>query len=260
MMTEKKVSQRRACRWIGLSRNALNEPVLVKEKDATLKEQIETLAHRHKQWGVLKIHRRLRKQGELANHKRIRRLYRLAGLNLRRKVKKKLPDAVRKPLPEATAFNGCWSLDFTSDSLQDGRKFRTLNVLDDYCREALGIEVDYSLPAKRVTRLLDRLVTEHGKPQRLRSDNGPEFISEELQGWCKTNEIALHRIEPGRPTQNAYIERFNGTFRREVLNANVFSSLAQVRRTVADWLVEYNTVRPHQALGFMTPAEYRQAA
>ena len=135
-----------------------------------------------------------------------------------------------------------------------------LNVLDDYCREALGIETDYSLPAKRVTRLLDRLVTERGKPQRLRSDNGPEFISDELQRWCKTNGVELHWIERGKPTQNAYIERFNGTFRREVLNANVFSSLAQVRRMVADWLVEYNTVRPHQALEFMTPVEYRQAA
>ena len=260
MVADKQISQRQACRWIGMSRNALKEPVVVKDKDATLRAQIETLAHRHKQWGVLKIYRRIRKQGGTANHKRIRRLYRLLGLNLRRKTKKKLPDAVRKPLPKAVVCNGCWSLDFTSDSLQDGRKFRTLNVLDDYCREALGIEIDYSLPAKRVTRLLDRLVSERGKPQRLRSDNGPEFISEELQGWCKTNEVELHWIEPGKPTQNAYIERFNGTFRREVLNANVFTSLAQVRRTVADWLVEYNTVRPHQALAFMTPAEYRQAA
>ena len=125
--------------------------------------------------------------------------------------------------------------------------------------------VDYSLPAKRVTRLLDRLVGERGKPQRLRSDNGPEFISEELQSWCRLNEVELHRIEPGKPTQNrtggpAYIERFNGTFRREILNANVFSSLKQVRQVVADWLVEYNTERPHQGLGFMTPVEYRQAA
>lgn len=149
-MTEKKISQRRACRWrsrvrIGVSRNALREPVVVKGKDTALKERIETLAHRHKQWGVLKIYQRLRKLGEQANHKRVRRLYRLAGLNLRRKTKKKLPDAVRNPLPKAVVCNGCWSLDFTSDSLQDGRKFRTasadrLNVLDDYCREALGIE------------------------------------------------------------------------------------------------------------------------
>lgn len=259
-MQAKGISQRTACRWVGLSRNALGQPAAVKEKDMALKERIEALAHRHKQWGVLKIYRRLRKLGERVNHKRVRRLYRLSGLNLRRKAKKKLPEAVRKPLAVATERNACWSLDFTSDCLQDGRKFRTLNVLDDYCREALGIELDYSLPAQRVTRLLDRLVSERGKPERLRSDNGPEFISEELQRWCKTNGVDLQWIEPGKPTQNAYIERFNGTFRREVLNANMFGSLKQARQIVADWLMEYNTERPHQALGFMTPVDYRQAA
>ncbi|KAB7725106.1 IS3 family transposase [Rudanella paleaurantiibacter] len=260
MMEEKQVSQRKACRWVGLSRNAVQEPVAVNEKDAALKEQIETLAKRHKQWGVLKIYRRLRKQGECVNHKRVRRLYRLSGLNLRRKSRKRLPEAVRKPLVQAQACNECWSMDFTSDSLTDGRKFRTLNVLDDYNREALGIEIDFSLPAKRVTRLLDRLVDERGKPQRLRSDNGPEFIADELQAWCQTNEVELVRIQPGKPTQNAYIERFNGTFRREVLNPNLFSSVQQARRVVDEWLVEYNTERPHQALRFMTPVEYRQAA
>ena len=122
------------------------------------------------------------------------------------------------------------------------------------------MDVDYSLPAQRVTRLLDRLVERYGKPERLRSDNGPEFISQTLQDWCAENRVILHWIEPGKPTQNAYIERFNGTFRREVLNANTFGSLAQVRRTADAWLVEYNTERPHQALQFMTPAEYRQAA
>ncbi len=150
-------------------------------------------------------------------------------------------------------------MDFTSDSLTDGRKFRTLNVIDDYNQEALGIEIDFSLPAKRVTRLLDRIVAKRGLPRSLRSDNGPEFISEELQSWCRSNEVELRWIEPGKPTQNAYIERFNGTFRREVLNANVFGSVVQVRRVVDEWVVEYNTERPHQALGFMTPVEYRQA-
>ena len=140
MVSEKKVSQRRACRWVGISRNALQEPVAVKEKDTVLKERIETLAHRHKQWGVLKIYRRLRKQGEQVNHKRVRRLYCLSGLNLRRKTRKRLPEAVRRPLVKASACDECWSLDFTSDSLVDGRKFRTLNVIDDYNREALGIE------------------------------------------------------------------------------------------------------------------------
>ena len=260
MVCEKKLSQRKACRWTGLSRNATAEPVAVKEKDKQLQERIKGVAKRYKHWGLLKIHRKLRKQGEVANHKRVRRLYRAAGLTLPRKLKKRLPDAVRQPLPKAVACNGCWSLDFTSDTLTDGRKFRTLNVIDDYNREALGIEVDYSLPAQRVTRLLDRLVECYGKPERLRSDNGPEFISQALQDWCVDKHVALHWIEPGKPTQNAYIERFNGTFRREVLNANTFSNLAQVRRSVDIWLVEYNTERPHQALKFMTPVEYRQAA
>ena len=125
MVADKQISQRQACRWIGISLNALKEPVVVKDKDMVLKAEIESLAHRHKQWGVLKIYQRIRKQGGTSNHKRIRRLYRLLGLNLRQETKKKLPDALRKPLPKAVVCNGCWSLDFTSDSLQDGRKFRT---------------------------------------------------------------------------------------------------------------------------------------
>lgn len=260
MINQKRISQRKACCWVGLSRNALIEPTAIKDKDKALSSRIEQLARRHKQWGVLKIYRWLRKQGELVNHKKVRRLYRSLGLSLQRKAKKRLPDAVRKPLPKATACNQCWSLDFTSDSLTGGRKFRTLNVVDDYNREALGVEVDYSLPALRVTRLLDRLVERYGKPERLRSDNGPEFISQALQDWCSDKEIGLHWIEPGKPTQNAYIERFNGTFRREVLDAHIFQSIRQVRQVVDEWLVEYNTERPHQALQFMTPVEYRQAA
>lgn len=260
LIDQKQISQRKACRWVGLSRNALIEPVVIKDKDKALASRIEQLARRHKQWGVLKIYRRLRKQGELVNHKRVRRLYRRLGLSLRRKIKKRLPDAVRQPLPKATACNQCWSLDFTSDNLMDGRKFRTLNVVDDYNREALGIEVDYSLPAQRVIRLLGQLVERYGKPERLRSDNGPEFISQALQDWCKDQEIKLCWIEPGKPTQNAFIERFNGTFRREVLDAHIFTSIRQVRQTVAAWLEEYNMERPHQALQFMTPVEYRQAA
>lgn len=139
MVAEKRISQRKACRWTGLSRNSMAEP----EKDQGLQDRIKAVAKRYKHWGLLKIHRKLRKQGETANHKRVRRLYRLAGLSLPRKVKKRLPEAVRRPLPKAIACNGCWSLDFTSDSLAslaDGRKFRTLNVLEDYNRQALGIE------------------------------------------------------------------------------------------------------------------------
>lgn len=232
----------------------------VKEIDKPLQDRIKQVAKRYKHWGLLKIHRQLRKQGETANHERVRRLYRLAGLTLPRKSKKRIPEYVRQPLPKATACNGCWSLDFTSDALTDGRKFWTLNVIDDYNREALGVEVDYSLPAQRVTRLLDKLVERYGKPERLRNDNSPEFISQTLQAWCIDKKVVLHWIEPGKPTQNAYIERFNDTFRREVLNANAFGNLVQVRQTVDAWLVKYNTERPHQALKFMAPVEYRQAA
>ena len=135
-------------------------------------------------------------------------------------------------------------MDFTSDSLADGRKFRKLNVIYDYSREVPGIEVDFSLPAKRVTGLLDRIVTKQSRPQGLGSDNGPEFTGEELQTWCWTNEVELRWIEPGKPTQNAYIDRFNGTS----------------RRVVGEWVVEYNTERPNQALGFMIPADCRQTA
>ncbi|GAB4036925.1 transposase [Spirosoma jeollabukense] len=185
---------------MGLSRNALVEPAAIKEKDKVLASRIEQLARRPKQWSILKIYHRLRKQGGLVNHKRIRRLHRKLGLCLRRKTKKRLPDAIRKPLPKASACNECWSLDFTSDNLTDGRKFRTLNVVDDYNREALGIEIDYSLPVQWVTRLLDRLVEQYGKPKRLRSDKGPEFISQALQDWCSDEEVALHWIDPGKFT------------------------------------------------------------
>lgn len=260
MMDHKQISQRKACRWVGLSRNAMAEPVAIKEKDQALCRRIEKLARRYKHWGVLKIYSRLRKQGQHVNHKRVRRLYKTLGLSLRRKIKKRLPDAVRQPLLKATACNECWSLDFTCDTLTGGRKFRTLNVVDDYNREALGIEVDYSLPALRVIRFLNQLVERYGKPKRIRSDNGPEFISQALQDWCKDQTIELCWIEPGKPTQNAYIERFNGTFRREVLDAHIFTSIRQVRRIVDEWLMEYNSERPHQALKFMTPVEYRQAA
>ncbi len=145
LIAEKQISQRKACRWVGLSRNAIAEPVAVKEDDKPLLDRIKQVAKRYKHWGLLKIHRKLRKQGETANHRRVRRLYRLAGLNLPRKLKKRLPESVRQPLPKVTACNGCWSLDFTapadrSDALTDGRKFRTLNVIDDYNREALGVE------------------------------------------------------------------------------------------------------------------------
>jgi putative transposase len=254
----KTFSKQRACRLAGLSRRMFAYRSK-RQPDTKVEQAVQVLANRHPGWGFWKLYYRLRRQGDFYNHKRIWRIYRHLGLNLPRRKKKRLPDYIRQPLPKVTAVNQIWSLDFMSDVLRDGRRFRTLNVLDDYNRQALGIEIDFSLPAKRVIRLLEQTIESHGKPQCLRCDNGPEFISIALTEWCESNEIKLHWIEPGKPTQNAFVERFNGTFRREVLNAYLFRNLSQVRQVVESWIIDYNTQRPHQALGFLTPIEFKQA-
>jgi putative transposase len=158
-----------------------------------------------------------------------------------------------------TTANACWSLDFTSDVLTDGRRFRTLNV-HDYNRQLLGVEIDFSLPANRVVQMLTRLIDCYGYPARLRTDNGLEFISARLSEWCEQQGIALHWIQPGKPTQNAYIERFNSSSRRELLNAHPFLSLVHIRQFMDEWILGYNTQRPHQPLNSMTPIEFKRAA
>ncbi len=179
-------------------------------------------------------------------------------LNIRRRAKKRLPDRVKQPLIKAAAPNETWSIDFMSDSLVDGRKFRLLNVIDDFNRESLAIEVDTSLPALRVIRVLDTLIKQKRKPAVIRSDNGPEFISHRLQEWCEDNNIKMQYIQPGRPMQNAYIERKNGSIRRELLNAYLFYSLAEVRAMSSEWRMDYNTERPHKSLGYLSPVAFTQ--
>lgn len=252
-------SQRRACTLVGLSRARYSEQQ-PKVEDAPVQEALRVLVGRHGGWGFWKLHHRLRKNGLRINHKRTLRIYRAMALNLPRRRKKRLSARVKQPLVVPTSANVCWSLDFTSDVLTDGRRFRTLNVLDDYNRQLLGVEIDFSLPAARVVQVLTRLVECHGRPMQLRTDNGPEFISARLSDWCEKQGITLHLIQPGKPTQNAYIERFNGSFRRELLDAHLFRSLAHVRQLVDEWMLDYNTQRPHQALNFMTPIEFKQAA
>jgi putative transposase len=202
----------------------------------------------------------LRKNGLLINHKRTLRIYRALVLNLPRRVKKRVPARVKQPLTVPATANVCWSLDKTRDVRTAGRRFRTLNVLDDYNRQLLGVEIDFSLPAARVVQVLTRLVEYHGPPAQLRTDNGPESISAHLSDWCAQQRIALQWIQPGKPTQNAYIERFNGSFRRELLDAHLFRSLPHMLQLVDAWMLDYNTQRPHQALNFMTPLEFKQAA
>lgn len=179
-------------------------------------------------------------------------------LNIRRRAKKRLPERIKQPLTIPDAPNQVWSIDFMSDSLVDGRKFRLFNVLDDFNRESLAIEVDTSLPSLRVIRVLNRIIAERGKPANLRSDNGPEFISHLLQQWCEDHEITLQYIQPGKPTQNAYIERKNGSIRRELLNAYLFNSLNEVRCLSEQWRIDYNTERPHKSLGYLSPITYAE--
>ena len=270
------LSQRQACQLVGLARNsyaepATGEPGSLRPADAELAATLQALVGRHPGWGFWKYHHRLRKNGLVVNHKRLWRIYRTLRLQLsRRRRKRRLPERVRQPLvvPDGPNHcwslddgpNHCWSLDFMSDALTAGRRFRTLNVVEDWNREVLGLEVDFSLPAARVVRLLTELVARHGVPARLRVDNGPELISQALQDWCGEQRIVLQWIQPGKPTQNAYVERFNGSFRRELLDGYLFATLQQVREHCRLWQYDYNHLRPHQALNFKTPMELRHAA
>ena len=181
-------------------------------------------------------------------------------LNIRRRAKRRLPERVKQPLTVPTAPNQVWSIDFMADSLVDGRRFRLLNIIDDYNRESLAMEVDTSLPSLRVIRVLERLIAERGRPANIRCDNGPEFISHKLEEWCshESRRISLQFIQPGRPMQNAYIERKNGSIRRELLNAYLFNSLAEVRILSEEWRIDYNADRPHKSLGYLSPLKYAE--
>ena len=200
---------------------------------------------------------RLRNTGHQWNHKRLWRVYCQLRLHLPRRTKKRLPLRFRQPLVVVPQPNVVWAVDFMSDTLYGGRRFRTLNILDEGVREGLAIELDTSLPAERVIRVLEQVVAWRGQPQAIRLDNGPEFIAERFTAWCADRAIALWYIQPGKPDQNAFIERYNRTYRTEVLNAYVFESLEQVREISAEWLQSYNEERPHDALAGLPPALYR---
>ncbi len=210
-------------------------------------------------YGFGKLFKTLRRQGYRWNHKRVYRVYCLLKLNKRRKGKRRLPSRFPEPLVVPLAANCCWSIDFMSDALMCGRRFRTFNVVDDFNREALAIEIDLSLPAPRVIRVLERIAMFRGYPEKLRVDNGPEFISLTLADWAEENNVMLDFIQPGKPTQNSYIERFNRTYRDELLDLYLFQTLREVRQMTADWMVRYNNERPHDSLNDMTPVEYLQA-
>jgi putative transposase len=249
------MSERQACHTIQLSRcvyryqgkRTIDEPIA---------QELRQLAERQPRWGCDKMIDYLRNEGHAWNHKRIRRVYRTLSLHLKRKPKKRLPARISQTLAVPEQVNQTWSLDFMSDALSTGRTFRTLNVIDDFNREALWIEVDTSLPAERVVRVLEQLLSWRAKPTRIRMDNGPELISQRLESWAKEKQIELLHIQPGKPAQNAYVERFNRTYREEVLDAYLFDDLQEVRYITETWLEEYNTIRPHEALQGLPPRQF----
>jgi putative transposase len=249
------LSIRAGCRILGLSRTVYNyQPD--HERDIPVTETLSELVKRYPRYGFPKLFQLIKRQGKRWNHKRVHRIYCKMGLNIRRKGKQRLPSRNPKPLSVPNEMNQNWSADFMSDSLYDGRTFRTFNVVDDYNREALAIEVDLNLPAKRIIRVLERIAAWRGYPRQIRVDNGPEFISLAMAQWAEEHNIHLEFIEPGKPTQNSYIERFNGTYRSEILDFYIFQTLSEVQEITEQWVQEYNEERPHESLGNLTPSEY----
>ncbi|WP_265389981.1 IS3 family transposase [Klebsiella pneumoniae] len=253
------MSIRQACRILSLSRTVyFYQPDT--RRDEPVIQALSELAERYPRYGFKKLFQMLRRQGNRWNHKRVHRIYCLLKLNFRRKGKQRLP--VRNPAPLATpeALNQSWSIDFMHDALVCGRRFRTFNVVDDFNREALAIEIDLNIPAQRVVRVLDRIVANRGYPLKMRMDNGPELVSLALAQWAEEHGVQLEFIKPGKPTQNPFIERFNRTYRTEILDFYLFRTLNEAREITERWVTEYNSERPHESLNDLTPEEYRLMA
>jgi putative transposase len=226
------------------------------KNDEPIREQLRQLADLHTRWGFWMMYHRLRALQYMDNHKRIYRIYTEMKLNLRRKYKRRLPVRIQQPLSQPLHHNVTWSMDFVHDGLFQGKSFRCFNVIDDFNREVLTISIDTSLTSLRVIRELNRLLEWRGKPAQLRVDNGPEFIAQAMEDWCKQHGIELVFIQKGKPHQNGYIERFNRTFRDEVLDVFVFESLNQARLYAQAWMWVYNNERPHSSLGYLTPTQF----
>ena len=252
-------SERRACALVGIGRSSLRYRPRPRANEAGLRARLRQLAGERPRFGYRRLHALLRREGVTVNHKRVARLYREEGLAVRRRARKRVARLERGRVAAPAAPNEHWGVDFVSDALTCGRRFRVFAVLDLFTREALAIEVDTSLPGERVVGVLERVAGRLGRPQRLVLDNGPEPAGLTLDRWATARGVRLCFIAPGKPIQNAVVESFNGRFRDECLNEHWFLSLADARRIVEDWRADYNRVRPHSALGYRPPEEFRAA-
>ena len=249
------LSERTALRLVGMSASVLRYTPR-DDGNTVLRERLKTLAGQHRRHGYRMLHNRLRHDGWAINVKRTYRLYREEGLAVRKRRRKKLPVPERQPLLRPEQPNQVWSMDFVFDELANGRRVKTLTIVDDCSKESIRLVADTSIPAAYVARTLDAIKAERGLPKMIRTDNGPEFAGRTLQDWAARNGVELRHIQPGKPVQNAYIESFNSRFRDECLSQHWFANLGHMRSILENWREDYNHHRPHSALGYLPPAKF----
>lgn len=255
-MVDHGLSQRQACDLVSVSRTVFHYPPKPNALNDKIVKRMRELAGQHKRMGLWQMVRIIRREEGAVNHKRIERLYRLEGLRLSIRQRKKLKAVSRLELPVPTRRNERWSMDFVQDKLWSGRRFRCLNIVDMFTRQCLAIEVDTSIGGMRVKRVLERLVQDNGKPETIVVDNGPEFISQHVDEWAYRTGVHLAFIRPGKPVENAYVESFNGKFRDKCLNTHYFTTLQEAREKIKNWREQYNGFIPHRSLKGLTPDEF----
>ena len=252
------ISERRACHLARIHRSTFRYHSRRRAQEE-LRRRIVELAENRRRFGYRRLTILLRREGVLVNHKRVYRIYRAEGLSVRRRKRKRVSRSRQPAQLATTAINEFWAMDFVSDGLATGQRYRALTVVDVHSRESLRIEVDLSLPGARVVRALNETTEIHGVPKRIITDNGPKFTGLHLDQWARDDGVELCFIQPGKPTQIAYNESFNGRFRDECLNDNWFRNLAEARDTIEAWRIDYNTNRPHSSLGNRSPAEFKRS-
>ncbi|PSU11134.1 IS3 family transposase [Photobacterium ganghwense] len=250
------ISERKACLLVGINRASMRYQPQSKESDVELSARIQELALERKRFGYRRIHHLLRREGTEVNHKRVYRLYRESGLTVRKRKRRKSLCVEREPLLLPTLPNHTWSMDFVMDALSSGRRIKCLTIVDDFTKECLDITVASGISGDEVVAILEAIAAFRGYPEAVRTDQGPEFTGKALDQWAYDHGVILKLIQAGKPTQNAYIESFNGKFRDECLNEHLFRDLSHARKLISDWRIDYDESRPHSSIGYLTPSEF----